>query len=283
MLNYFINWKELKVSDRSKENHINLVNWFLTNSDKVIVALSGGVDSAVVALAAKEALGKNAMAITANYKTLSKEEISTAKKIAAEILINHKIIEYNELDNSEFVKNDKLRCYHCRTQLAQHLILAAEKYEIDTIVDGTNMDDLGEYRPGIKALRENGIRSPLVELGIGKNEIRSIARHFGLSINDKPSNACLASRIPRGVEVTFEKLRKIEESEILIKKIFNVRQVRVRDHGEIARIEVERNELTKLFDIDKLALLDIQLKNIGYRFVSIDISGYRSGNLVIVE
>src|SRR5919205_226827 len=132
MLNYFINWKELKVSNRSKENHINLVNWFLTNADKVIVALSGGVDSAVVALAAKEALGKNSMAITANYKTLSKEEISTAKKIAAEILINHKIIEYNELDNSEFVKNDKLRCYHCRTQLAQHLILAAEKYEIDT-------------------------------------------------------------------------------------------------------------------------------------------------------
>ncbi len=271
------------MSNRSKENHINLVNWFLTNADKVIVALSGGVDSAVVALAAKEALGKNAMAITANYRTLSKEEISAAKKIAAEILINHKIIEYNELENSEFVKNDKLRCYHCRTELAQHLILAAKKYGIDTIVDGTNMDDLGDYRPGIKALRENGIRSPLVELGIDKNEIRSIARHFGLSIYDKPSNACLASRIPRGVEVTFEKLRKIEESEILVKKIFNVRQVRVRDHGEIARIEVERNELTKLFDIDKLALLDIQLKNIGYRFVSIDISGYRSGNLVIVE
>ena len=140
-----------------------------------------------------------------------------------------------------------------------------------------------EYRPGIKALRENGIRSPLVELGMDKWEIRSIARHSGLSIYDKPSNACLASRIPKGIEVTFEKLRKIEKSEILVKKIFNVKQVRVRDHGEIARIEVERNELSKLFDIDKLTILDIKLKELGFRFVSIDASGYRSGNLIIVE
>ena len=271
------------MSNKSTESHIKLVNWFLTNADKVIVALSGGVDSAVVALAAKEALGDNAMAITANYKTLSKEEISAAKKIAAEILINHEIIEYNELENSEFVKNNELRCYHCRAELAEHLILVAKKHGIKTIVDGTNTDDLVEYRPGIKALRENGIRSPLVELGVDKYEIRSMARHFGLSIYDKPSNACLASRIPKGTEVTFEKLRKIEKSEILVKKIFNVKQVRVRDHGEIARIEVERNELTKLFDIDKLAILDIRLKALGFRFVSIDVSGYRSGKLVIAE
>jgi pyridinium-3,5-biscarboxylic acid mononucleotide sulfurtransferase len=271
------------VSSKSTENHINLVNWFLTNADKVIVALSGGVDSAVVALAAKEALGINAMAITANYKTLSKEEISTANKIAAEIFINHKIIEYDELKNSEFVKNDEMRCYHCRTELAEHLIVEANRYGIKIIVDGTNIDDLADYRPGIQALRENGIRSPLVELGINKDQIRSIARLSGLSLYDKPSNACLASRIPRGIEVTFEKLRKIEKSEIIVKNIFNVRQVRVRDHGEIARIEVDRNELTKLFDIDKLTILDTKLKELGFRFVSIDVSGYRSGNLIVVE
>ena len=271
------------MSSKSTENHTNLVNWFLTNADKVIVALSGGVDSAVVALAAKEALGSNAMAITANYKTLSREEISAANKIAAEILINHKIIEYDELKNLEFVKNDEMRCYHCRTELAQHLIEAAKGYGIKIIVDGTNIDDLIDYRPGIKALRENGIRSPLVELGINKDEIRSIAKLSGLSLYDKPSNACLASRIPTGIEVTFEKLRKIEKSEIIVKNIFNVRQIRVRDHGEIARIEVGRNELTKLFDIDKLIMLDTKLKEIGFRFVSIDISGYRSGNLMVVE
>ena len=219
------------MSSKSTENHINLVNWFLTNADKVIVALSGGVDSAVVASVPKEALGSNAMAITANDKTLSKEEISAPNKIAAEICINHKIIEYDELKNSEFVKNDEKRCYHCRTELAQHLIIGAKRYGIKIIVDGTNIDDLIDYRPGIKALRENGIRSPLVELGINKDEIRSIARLSGLSLYDKPSNACLASRIPRGIEVTFEKLRKIEKSEIIVKNIFNVRQVRVRNSG----------------------------------------------------
>jgi uncharacterized protein len=283
MQKYFIKLEGTKVSNKATENYIKLVNWFLTNGDKVIVALSGGVDSAVVALAAKEALGSNATAITANYKTLSKEEISAAKKIAAEICIRHKVIEYNELRNSEFVKNDELRCYHCRTELAEHLILAANKYGINLIVDGTHIDDLVDYRPGIKALREKGIRSPLVELGIEKDKIRSIAQNFGLSVYDKPSNACLASRIPRGTEVTFEKLRKIEKSETIVKNIFNVRQVRVRDHGEIARIEVERNELIKLFDIDKLPLLDVKLKELGFRFVSIDVSGYRSGNLIIVE
>lgn len=271
------------MSSKSTENYIKLVNWFLTNGDKVIVALSGGVDSAVVALAAKEALGSNAMAITANYKTLSKEEISAAKKIAKDILIKHKVIEYNELNNPEFVKNNEMRCYHCRTELGQHLTLAAKKYGVKLIVDGTHTDDLIDYRPGIKALREKGVRSPLVEVGIDKEKIRLIAQHFGLSVYDKPSNSCLASRIPRGIEVTFEKLRKIEKSEIIVKSIFNVRQVRVRDHGEVARIEVERSELIKLFDIDKLPILDIKLKELGFRFVSIDVNGYRSGNLVIVE
>jgi uncharacterized protein len=176
-----------------------------------------------------------------------------------------------------------MRCYHCRTELALHLTLAAKKYGIKLIVDGTHKDDLIDYRPGIKALRENGVRSPLVELGIDKEKIRLIAQQFGLSVHDKPSNSCLASRIPRGIEVTFDRLRKIEKSEIIVKNIFNVRQVRVRDHGEVARIEVERNELTKLFDIDKLPLLDIKLKDLGFKFVSIDVNGYRSGNLVIVE
>lgn len=261
-----------------------LVEWFAKNSgSKVIVALSGGVDSAVVALAAKQALGNDAIAITADYKTLSEEELATARQVAKEIDIDHRVIEYDELENPEFVKNDRMRCYHCRTELGEHLVEEAKKAGAALIVDGTNVDDLSDYRPGIRALRENGVRSPMVELGITKSEIREIAKSFGLSIYDKPSNACLASRIPTGIEVTYEKLQRIETAEIIVKSIFGVRQVRVRDHGDLARVEVGRDELVKIFDVDKLALLDSKLKEIGFKFVSIDAAGYRTGKLVMID
>lgn len=248
-----------------------------------MVALSGGVDSAVVALAAKKALGKNAMAITADYKTLAEEELATARQVAKEIGIDHRVIEYNELENPEFVKNDWLRCYHCRTELGQHLADEAKKAGIALIVDGTNTDDLNDYRPGIRALRENGVRSPMVELGISKEEIREIAKNFGLSVYDKPSNACLASRIPTGSEVTYEKLQRIESAETIVKTIFGVRQVRVRDHGELARVEVGKDELQRMFDVDKLALLDRKLKQVGFKFVSVDAAGYKTGKLVMID
>lgn len=260
-----------------------LVEWFAKNGDKAVVALSGGVDSAVVALAAKKALGKNAIAITADYKTLAEEELATARQVAKEIGIGHKVIEYDELENPEFVKNDSMRCYHCRTELGQHLVQEAKKAGMSLIVDGTNADDLTDYRPGIRALRENGVRSPMVELGIAKSEIREIAKRFGLSVYDRPSNACLASRIPTGDEVTYGKLQRIERAEIIVKTVFGVRQVRVRDHGELARIEVGKDELQKLFDVDKLALLDDKLKELGFKFVSIDAAGYKTGKLVMID
>ncbi len=259
-----------------------LVDWFVSNSDSAVVALSGGVDSAVVALAAKKALGDRALAITADYKTLSQEELDSARSVAREIGITHRVIQYDELENPEFVKNDGQRCYHCRTELGRHLAEEARKAGTELIVDGTNLDDLLDYRPGIRALRENGVRSPMVELGIAKSEVRAIARNSGLSIYDKPSNACLASRIPAGSEVTYERLRRIESSEIIVKTIFRVRQVRVRDHGEVARIEVGRDELAKMFDSDRLALLDRKLKELGFKFVSIDAAGYRPGKLAVV-
>src|SRR5437867_166805 len=213
------------------DNFERLVDWFAKNGDRVIVALSGGVDSAVVALAARKALGNNAMAITADYKTLADEELATARRVAKEIGIDHRLIEYDELENVEFVKNDMMRCYHCRTELGQHLAEEAKKANVALIVDGTNADDIADYRPGIRALRQNGVRSPMVELGLTKSEIREIAKSFGLSVYDKPSNACLASRIPTGSEVTYEKLQRIESAEIIVKTIFGVRQARVRDHG----------------------------------------------------
>lgn len=260
-----------------------LIEWFAKSGGGAVVALSGGVDSAVVALAAKKALGKNAMAITADYKTLAEEELATARQVAKEIGIDHRVIEYNELENPEFVKNDWLRCYHCRTELGQHLADEAKKAGIALIVDGTNTDDLNDYRPGIRALRENGVRSPMVELGISKEEIREIAKNFGLSVYDKPSNACLASRIPTGSEVTYEKLQRIESAETIVKTIFGVRQVRVRDHGELARVEVGKDELQRMFDVDKLALLDRKLKQVGFKFVSVDAAGYKTGKLVMID
>ncbi|TLX81806.1 MAG: ATP-dependent sacrificial sulfur transferase LarE [Thaumarchaeota archaeon] len=253
-----------------------LISWFQNKNQKVIVALSGGVDSAVVALAAKKALDKKAVAVTADYNTLSGDELKSARKIAKEIDIDHRIVRYNELDNEEFVKNDSLRCYHCRTELASYLLLEAKKMNVSLIVDGTNIDDLKDYRPGIKAMRENDVKSPLVELGIGKQNIRSIAKSNNLSVFDKPSNSCLASRIPHGISVTFEKLKRIETAEILVKSVFNVRQVRVRDHQDTARIEVGRQEFKEMFDTDKLLVIDSKLKNLGFKYVALDLSGYKS-------
>ena len=272
-----------KEPSSASENLNKLIEWFSNNTNNAIVALSGGVDSAVIALAAKKALGICALSITANYKTLSSEELASAERIANEIGIRHITIEYNELENPEFVKNDELRCYHCRNELGQRLVCEAQKYGVDLIVDGTNVGDLNDYRPGIMALRKNGIRSPFIEVGLDKSQIRAIALKYGLSVYNKPSNACLASRIPRGISVTHDKLHRIEKSEIIVKKRAAVEQVRVRDHGDIARIEVAPMELPKLFDVDKLAKIDVELRNLGFKYVTVDIRGYRSGNLVVIE
>jgi len=253
-----------------------IISWFHDKNQKTIVALSGGVDSAVVALAAKKALDKYAIAITADYNTLSVNELNSAKKVAKEINIEHKIITYNELDNAEFVKNDSLRCYHCRSELASYLLREAKNENVELIVDGTNIDDLKDYRPGIKALRENGIKSPLVELGVGKNNVRSIAKSNNLSVFDKPSNSCLASRIPHGLPVTFEKLKRIEAAESLVRSIFNVKQVRVRDHQGLARIEVAKEEIKEMLDTIKLSTVDSELKNLGFKHVALDLSGYKT-------
>ena len=259
----------------------DLVSWF-SGRGKVIVALSGGVDSAVVACAAKKALDGNAVAITADYKTLSDEELESARKIAKEIGIRHEVIEYSELENKDFVKNDDYRCFHCRNELAEHLLEVAEKEHARLIVDGTNADDLDDFRPGIMALKQHGVKSPLAELSITKNQVRQIANMLSLSIFDKPSNACLASRIPHGTEVTADKLKRIEEAEIVVKRLFGVKQVRVRDHGEIARIEVGKDERKLLFDQVKLDELDSELRKLGFKHVAIEASGYKTGSLNVI-
>lgn len=259
----------------------DLVNWF-TGKKNVLVALSGGVDSALVAYAAYMALGKHAIAVTADYKTLSQEELESAKKVCYEIGIRHIIIEYNELENPDFVKNDQNRCFHCRTELADHLAKVAKTENISIIVDGTNLDDLAEYRPGIIALKKNGVQSPLVESRFTKSDIRHVARNVGISIHDKPSNSCLASRIPWGTTVTAEKLARIEKSEIMIKQLFGVKQVRVRDFGNNASIEVDRNEIVLLEDKKKRTILEEYMISLEFSKISIDPNGYRPGKLNVI-
>ena len=257
-----------------------LENWF-ADKNKVMIALSGGVDSALVAYAAYQKLGDSAIAVTADYKTLSQEELQTAKQICSEIGITQLFLDYNELENEEFTKNDSTRCFHCRLELGDHLLKLAKEHHVDVIVDGTNLDDLGDYRPGIDALRQNGIRSPLVETNLSKPQIRQIAKSLGLSVHDKPSNSCLASRIPWGQRVTAERLARIEFGETVVKQLTKVKQVRVRDLGGSAKIEVEKNNISK-FDNFVLDEITEKLKMVGFTSVEIDPEGYKPGKINVI-
>ena len=259
-----------------------LLKWFV-DKERVLVSLSGGVDSALVAYAAKQTLGKNAIAVTADYKTLSSEELNSAKSVSQEIGITHKIITYSELDNDDFVKNDEKRCFYCRDELSKKLLELGQLFNIQTIVDGTQNDDIGDYRPGIDALHRNGIRSPLLETKFTKKLVRKTAKSVGLSIFDKPSNSCLASRIPWGQRVTAEKLARIEIGEKIIKQKTGIQQVRVRDIDGTARIEVESNKIY-LFNDDIIKNeIFAKLQMIGFSKVKIDPDGYFSGKLNVVN
>ena len=265
-----------------KTEHITkLLNWF-EGKNSVLVALSGGVDSALVAYSAYVKLGKSAIAVTADYKTLAQEELEYAKKISLEIGIKHIVIEYNELANESFVKNDNNRCFYCRSELSEHLLEIAKEFESDIIVDGTNIDDLGDYRPGILALQENGIRSPLAEAGFSKKMVRETAKNVCLSVYDKPSNSFLASRIPWGQSVTAERLARIEVGEKIVKQLTGAKQVRVRDMDGIAKIEVGVDELSLLENSLILQKIKNKLKLISFEDVSIDPEGYRPGKINVI-
>ena len=247
--------------------------------DGVLVAFSGGVDSTLVLKIAADVLGDRAIAVTAASPTLPREELEAVRQLSAEIGARLIVASTNQLDLEAFVRNDSLRCYHCKTDLYRLLAPVQQDTGIATIVDGAHVDDLGDDRPGMQAAREFGVRSPLVEAGFGKADVRTMAKSLGLSNWDKPAAACLSSRIPRGIKITEEKLRRIEQAERLLKED-GFRQVRVRDHDGTARIEVDRNELPALLEPARRDRITRSLKTLGFQFVTVDLEGYRLGGSV---
>ncbi|WP_455278058.1 ATP-dependent sacrificial sulfur transferase LarE [[Eubacterium] cellulosolvens] len=260
-------------------NKINEILENLRRYKKILVAMSGGVDSSLVALLAKKALGKNAMAVTVNSIALPREEIEYAKKISKKIGIKHIIVNMNELPSRIFSQNPPDRCYYCKKSIIKKLKQIAQNHNMKIIADGTNLDDLKTHRPGALALIEEKILSPLAEAGLTKSDIREIARIFNLPNVEKPSMACLLSRFPYGQKITKKKILQVAEAEKFIRKLLNAKEVRVRCHEDIARIELGRAERKLVFDEKKMDIIYKKLKNLGFNYIAIDLLGYRSGSL----
>ncbi|WP_123534946.1 ATP-dependent sacrificial sulfur transferase LarE [Halosimplex salinum] len=251
----------------------------LADRDGVLVAFSGGVDSSAVAAIAHDALGDDAVACTAKSETLPAAELDDARRVADEIGIRHEIAEFSELDSQAFVENGDDRCYHCRTMRLGAMFDRAKELGIDVVCDGTNASDPGEgHRPGLRAVEELDAYSPLLEHGIVKSEVREIADGYGLSVADKPSMACLSSRIPTGLEVTEERLSRIEKAEVVL-RTWGFQQFRVRDHDGIARIEVGADELEAALDPDFVSAAQQHIGDLGFDHVTLDLEGYRTGSV----
>ena len=242
----------------------------------VAVAFSGGVDSTLVAVAAHRVLGEKALVVTAVSPALAKRELEETIRLAETFGFAHRIIHTNEMDREGYVANSPQRCYFCKTELYTELTALAEKEAIEWVVNGANTDDIGDYRPGMIAASEHRVRSPMVEAGLTKADVRAIARSLDIPIWDKPAQPCLSSRVPYGIPVTVENLSKIEQAEDYLRGL-GLKEVRARHHDRLCRIEVGENEIDFAFGHRKEIVAAI--KKIGYLWVSLDMSGLRSGSL----
>jgi uncharacterized protein len=250
----------------------------LTGLDSVIVAFSGGVDSAYLACEAKAVLGDRAVCITAESPSYPASHRDIALRVAREFGLHHEFIRTREMEIPEYRANPANRCYYCKQELYTQLTTLARDRSIATIVDGNNADDRSDYRPGREAARRFGVRSPLDEADLTKPEIRELSREAGLPTWDEPASACLSSRIPYDSEVTDGKLRMIEQAETTLRSL-GFRVCRVRHHGDVARIEVARAEMARALDPEVARTIATEFTSIGFKYVALDLQGYRTGSL----
>ncbi len=244
----------------------------------VIVAYSGGTDSAYLAWAAYRALGERAVAITADSASIPESHKRDAEVFVREVGIRHEYIETHEFENPEYVRNDKNRCFHCKDELFNRLDEYARRTNFHNIVYGVNTDDLGDYRPGQSAARKHQVKAPLVDANLSKAEIRELSKRAGLSTWDRPAAACLSSRIPYGTEVTPERVKTVERGEEELKAL-GFRQFRTRFHGEMVRVEIAREEMARALDIGMAAKFSAIFHALGYKYVALDLDGYRQGSM----
>lgn len=250
----------------------------LREKEGLLVAFSAGVDSTFLLKIAHMVMGENAIALTASSPTAPPGELEAAKEFAKNLGCRHIILDSHEMANPSFAQNPVNRCFFCKDELYRICREQADQLGIATVVDGTNLDDLKDHRPGLKAANEWGVRHPLVEAEMTKEDIRRYSRALDLPTWDKPSSPCLSSRFPYGTEITFDRLKKVAACEVFMKEL-RFREFRVRYHGDLARIEVSPNEIDRLFDREIRDAIVRKFKEIGFNYVSLDLQGFRSGSL----
>jgi uncharacterized protein len=250
----------------------------LKSMERVLVAFSGGTDSAYLAWAARQVLGDNAVAMTADSASLPESHKRDAEEFVRRFGIVHEYIETHEFDNPEYVRNDPNRCFHCKDELFTRLAEVGRARGYQHIIYGVNVDDLGDYRPGQNAAKKHEVAAPLADAGLTKAEIRELSRLADLPTWDRPASACLSSRIPYGTPVTIENVKTVENGEEEIKAL-GFRQFRVRFHGEVVRIEIAREEMEKALTMEMAGKFTAIFKKLGFKYVSLDLEGYRQGSL----